>query len=356
MCGIAGVVNFSGKTVLREELDTMLKTIKHRGPDDEGVFIKDNIGLGHVRLSIIDLSTAGHQPMFSNDNRYSIVFNGEIYNYLELKKELKDKYSFKTKSDTEVLLAAYQVWGEECLSKFNGDFSFVIFDLQENVLFGARDRFGIKPFYYHKENDSFIFASEIKAILPLLGNVSPNNNVIFEYLVYHRTDQSHQTFFNSVQKLKHGHCFTLKEGDLKIRRWYNLADQIKNNVKLTPEEYREELKLSVGLRLRSDVPIGVCLSGGIDSSTVTSMLYHDFNIKNVNTFSVVFEKGSWEDESPFIDAFKGTLNNMRYVEPSAQSFYDEFENFARSHSEPIPGVSPYSQYKVMQLAAKNVSV
>jgi len=356
MCGIAGVVNFSGKAVRDEEINTMLRTIKHRGPDDEGIFINDGTGLGHVRLSIIDLSAAGHQPMFSNDGRYSIVFNGEIYNYLELKKELEDSYIFKTKSDTEVLLAAYLVWGEACLSKFNGDFSFVIYDKQENLLFGARDRFGIKPFYYYKDNARFIFASEIKAILPLLNNVSPNNDIVFEYLVYHRTDQSNETFFNSVLKLKHGHCFTLRNGDLRIRRWYNLSDQIKGTVKLTPEEYREELRRSVGLRLRSDVPIGICLSGGIDSSTITSLLFHDFNLKEINTFSALFDKGSWEDESPFIDVFKDTLRNMHFVTPSAESFYDEFNNFVSSLGEPIPGISPYAQYKVMQLAGHHVSV
>ncbi len=356
MCGIVGIINFNKEKVEPSDISIMLKTIKHRGPDDEGTFFHNNIALGHVRLSIIDLSSAGHQPMPSADERYCIVFNGEIYNYLELKNELQSKYQFRTKTDTEVLIAAYQEWGEECLSKLNGDFSFVIYDKKKHELFGARDRFGIKPFYYYQNSEQFAFASEIKALLPLIKNPSANNKILFDYLVYHRTDHTKATFFNNIFKLPHGHCFTIKNNELKIRKWYDLSGNIAYPKVLTPLEYREELKKSIALRLRSDVPIGVCLSGGIDSSTITSMLYHDFNLKNIKTFSAIFEKGSREDESPFIDQFKGTLRNMYKITPTAESFFDEFENFIYSNSEPVPGVSPYSQYKVMQLAHGNVSV
>ncbi|HET8963614.1 MAG TPA: asparagine synthetase B, partial [Chitinophagales bacterium] len=182
MCGIAGIINLSGESVSASSIEIMLSKIRHRGPDAEGIYIKENIGLGHVRLSIIDLSAAGHQPMYSNDQRYLIIFNGEIYNYLELRKELEGSYLFKSKTDTEVLLASYIIWGESCLSKLNGDFSFVIYDTEERTIFGARDRFGIKPFYYHHDSEKFIFASEIKAILPVLNEVKPNNKSIYEYL------------------------------------------------------------------------------------------------------------------------------------------------------------------------------
>jgi asparagine synthase (glutamine-hydrolysing) len=356
MCGIAGIINLFDKKVDSSEIKTMLTKIKHRGPDDEGLFIKDNVGLGHVRLSIIDLSSAGHQPMFSNDGRYLIIFNGEIYNYLELKAELENKYLFKSKTDTEVLLAAYITWGEDCLSKLNGDFSFVIYDTQEKNVFGARDRFGIKPFYYHQDADRFVFASEIKAILPLLREVLPNNKSIFEYLVYNRCDQSNETFFSSIFKLPHGHSFTIKEKQVKIKKWYHLAESLHSPKPISPEEYRQELQKSVKLRLRSDVPIGVCLSGGIDSSTLTSMLYSDFNIKDLQTFSATFEKGHWADESSYINAYKGTLNNMHFVTPTGDSFYNEFNEFITSQCEPMPSVSPYAQYKVMQIAKGNVVV
>ena len=356
MCGIAGIVNFSEKAVGSDEIAGMLKIIKHRGPDDEGTYFKDNIGIGQVRLSIIDLSSAGHQPMFSNENRYSIVFNGEIYNYLELKEVLKGKYSFKTKSDTEVILAAYSVWGEDCLSKFNGDFSFVIYDVQEKVFFGARDRFGVKPFYYHQNQTGFYFASEIKALLPKVANVEPNNKSIFEYLVYNRTDQSHETFFKDIFKLKHGHCFTIKNAKVNFKQWYNLPNQVKYPTPLTPKEFREEIKKSVALRLRSDVPVGVCLSGGMDSSTLTSVMYNDFSAKELQTFSAIYERGTWADESPYVYAFKDKLKHMHTITPTADTFYNEFIDFIVSQGEPIPGVSPYAQYKVMQLAKGNVVV
>jgi len=147
MCGISGIINFNQKKVKEEELRTMMHKIKHRGPDDQGVFFDDNVGLGFVRLSILDLTAAGHQPMYSQDRRYVIVFNGEVYNYIEIREELKIKYQFLTGTDTEVVIAAFQEWGEDCLDKFNGMFSFVIYDSKTKEIFAARDRFGIKPFY-----------------------------------------------------------------------------------------------------------------------------------------------------------------------------------------------------------------
>jgi asparagine synthase (glutamine-hydrolysing) len=356
MCGIAGIVNFSDEKVDAVQIETMLGKIKHRGPDAEGVFFRDNVGFGHVRLSIIDLSAAGHQPMFSNDSRYLIIFNGEIYNYIELKNELEHKYTFRTKADTEVLLASYIIWGENCLSKLNGDFSFVIYDIQEKIVFGSRDRFGIKPFYYYHDQERFIFASEIKAILPLLKSVEPNNRSIFDYLLFNRCDQSNETFFHSIFKLPHGHCFTIKQGKFRMRRWYHLSDNIQYPTPLSTEMYREELRRSVKLRLRSDVPIGVCLSGGMDSSSLTSILFHDFHIRDLKTFSAVFQKDHWADESKYIYAYRDVLKNMHFVTPTAETFYKEFNEFIVSHSEPMPGVSPYAQYKVMQLAKGNVVV
>ncbi len=356
MCGIAGIVNFSGQHVNPQTIRAMLTLIKHRGPDDEGLFVKENVGLGHVRLSIIDLSSAGHQPMLSSDERYCVVFNGEIYNYLEIKSELKSKYAFKSKTDTEVLLAAYQEWGQDCLSKFNGDFAFVIYDRVNRSLFGARDRFGIKPFYYKLDSERFVFASEIKALIPFEENLKPNDKTIFEYLVYNRTDQSEETFFNSISKLKHGHSFTLSDGKFTIQRWYDLSSKIHYPLSLRPEEFRYELTTSIGLRLRSDVPIGVCLSGGIDSSSITSILYHDFNQRGLKTFSATFDKKDPEDESVFINTYKHLLTEMHFVSPTADSFYKEFSGFIESQSEPLPGISPYTQFKVMQLAKGNVSV
>lgn len=355
MCGIAGIINFDGRPVAEEQLHGMMKIMKHRGPDDEGTWVRDNFGLGHVRLSIIDLSSAGHQPMFSQSHRYTITFNGEIYNYIELRQELEPHYTFRTKTDTEVILAAYEVWGEGCLDRFNGDFAFVIYDNEKNEFFGARDRFGIKPFYYMLDGHRLVFASEIKAIIPLQDKRQPNDKLIFEYLLYNRTDQYLETFFEGIMKLKHGHFFRVRSNQFSIHQWYNLPDKIRP-LDLSPEEYRAELQSSIRLRLRSDVPVGVSLSGGIDSSVVTSIILKDFGLNQMQTFSSVYGKDVWADESNFIDLYRKDLSNMHFTYPSADTFYGDFKNFIRAQGEPVASVGPYGQYKVMELAKGNVVV
>lgn len=190
MCGICGIINLKNKPIRQAALFPMMQRMKHRGPDDEGIFIHRNVGLGFVRLSILDLSDAGHQPMNDGSGRYTIVFNGEVYNYIELREELKRQgLSFCSGTDTEVVLKAYMHWGEKCLEHFNGMFAFAIYDEENDVLFGARDRFGVKPFYYCMTEDQFVFASEIPPILETKC-IKPkaNNQAIFDYLVFNRTD------------------------------------------------------------------------------------------------------------------------------------------------------------------------
>ena len=186
MCGICGIVNFNKAPVQINDLRKMMRIMKHRGPDDEGVYIKNNYGFGFVRLSIIDLSPLGHQPMFSNDGRYVLVFNGEVYNYIELREELKSiGYQFRSKTDTEVVLYSYIEWGENCLNKFNGMWAFAIYDNIEKKVFISRDRYGIKPFYYYLDDNKFIFASEIQPILKIINKKpTPNNQIIFDYLSF----------------------------------------------------------------------------------------------------------------------------------------------------------------------------
>ncbi|MFW9876094.1 MAG: asparagine synthase (glutamine-hydrolyzing), partial [Candidatus Thorarchaeota archaeon] len=355
MCGICGIINLNKEPVYEDKIRTMMERMKHRGPDDEGIFLDKNIGLGFVRLSIIDLSMAGHQPMFSDDSRYVIVFNGEIYNYIELRQELTGKYNFKTRTDTEVLLNSYREWGNECLHRFNGMFAFVIFDKKRKDLFAARDRFGIKPFYYYIDSKHLVFASEKQAILTFLKNRIPNNRALFEYLVYNRTDQGDYTFFEHIQKLPHGSYATIKDGNFEIERWYRLQEQIKEPFK-TPKEFYDTFKQSVKLRLRSDVPVGVCLSGGLDSSSVVSVLIKEFGKSDVNTFSALYQKGEEADESDFINEYRNDLKNMHFTYPSAESLMLDLESFIKCHSEPVAALGPYAQFKVMQLAKEHVTV
>ena len=355
MCGISGIINFNNKTVEEADIRTMMHKMKHRGPDDEGVFIEENVGLGFVRLSILDLSPAGHQPMYSHDERYVIVFNGEIFNYIEIKEELKKDFDFKTFTDTEVVLAAYQKWGEKCLDKFNGMFAFAIYDKQTKKVFAARDRFGIKPFYYYQDDERFVFASEIKSILPLVKKEA-NDNAIFDYLLYNRTDHSEQTFFKGINKLQHGSYLIIDNNNVEINRWYNLSEKLIPQKTLTPNEYRELFIDSIKLRLRADVPIGVSLSGGIDSSAIVSSIIKDFDLKDLNTFSAVYGKDEPTDESEYIDVFKDMVKNMHYITPTAETFYHDFEKFIDAHNEPVPDIGPYAQFKVMELASKEVTV
>ena len=213
MCGISGIVQFNNAPVREKDIRLMMAKMTHRGPDDKGIFLDNNVGLGFVRLSILDLSSAGHQPMFSHDCKYVIIFNGEVYNYIEIREELKHKYTFKTGTDTEVILAAYEEWGEDCLDRFNGMFSLVIFNTETKEVFGARDRFGIKPFYYYRDESRFLFASEIKSILPLLDKKEANDSIIYDYLLFNRTDHTVDTFFKGIKKLQHGSWIKIKNNN-----------------------------------------------------------------------------------------------------------------------------------------------
>lgn len=356
MCGICGIFSLKGQSVSRAIIERMMLVIKHRGPNDEGLFINRNIALGHTRLSILDLSSAGHQPMYDRSGRYCIIHNGEIYNYLELKKELSSKYNFITRTDTEVILYAYQEWGTKCLNRFNGMFAFAIYDMKTRTLFLARDRFGIKPMYYYYDKDRFIFASEITSILRVVPQEKiPNNPIIFDYLVYNRTDQYNETFFKNIKRLNHGHYALIKEGNVSFKQWYNLREHINSSFS-SAEEFRNILIDSIRLRLRSDVPVGICLSGGLDSSSITSILTTILKKNDLQTFSAVYGKGRVGDESDYIGLYQNTVSTMHKTFPTAQALYDDLSLFVKCHGEPIPSTSPYAQFKVMELAKDNVKV
>lgn len=364
MCGIAGLVNLKNKTISNSQVQLMMNVMKHRGPDDEGFFVDKNIGLGFVRLSIIDLSPAGHQPMISDDEKFVIIFNGEIFNYIELRNELKQKgYIFKTETDTEVLINSYKEWGEDCQHKFNGMWAFAIYNIDSGTLFISRDRYGIKPFYYFQNDDFFAFASEIPSLLKVL-TIKPEANLqsIFDYMVFNRTDQNQETFFKDIYKLQHGHFMSIKLKDKieisKPKRWYNLKleiGKIKSN-SLTISDFITLLDDAIKIRLRSDVPVGVCLSGGLDSSAIVSTLIKKFDKKDLNTFSAVYEKGQFGDESSFIKLYEDELKNMFFTNPTYKSLMYDLEKFVDIHAEPIPSTGPYAQYKVMQLAKGKVVV
>jgi asparagine synthase (glutamine-hydrolysing) len=359
MCGICGIINFRNKPVQEAPVREMMRVMKHRGPDDEGVFHDVNIALGFVRLSILDLTPAGHQPMFSPDSRYVVVFNGEIYNYLELREELKKLgHVFHSGSDTEVLLAAYRQWGENCLDRLNGMWAFVIYDTVEKTLFASRDRFGIKPFYYYLDDDEFIFASEITPLLKIRPRLrQTNDTIIFDYLLTNRTNHTGNTFFSEILKLQHGSKITMniETRNVSIRSWYSLND-CQTPGYTSAGQFRDDFKTAVNLQLRSDVPVGLSLSGGIDSSSIGATISRLLGRTDIHSFSAVYSKGDAGDESEFINEFKGYIDNIHFTHPSVESFLSEMNLFVSALEEPVPGTSEYAEIKVMELAGKHCTV
>lgn len=359
MCGIAGIINLNNSPVEKQDLQKMIEVLSHRGPDGNGIFIDKNIGLAHVRLSIIDLSDLAHQPMSYDDENYWIIHNGEVYNYIELRQDL-EKYGFKFKStsDTEVIIAAYIKWGEDCLKKFNGMWSFVIYDKKNNKIFASRDRFGVKPFYYYKDNNTFIFASEIKAILAIMPSLrSAHYPYLYHFLNTGALDDGAETFFDKIQALTPAHFITIKGENFKITRYWDYSeDSMKNyDYKNPAETFLHLLKDSVKLRFRSDVPVGSCLSGGLDSSAIVT-LASKIRENPIHTFSSIYVDEDC-NESHFIDIankFNATLPH--YVYPQSSDFMRILDEIVYYQDEPSAGPGLYSQWHVMRIAQDHVKV
>lgn len=364
MCGIAGIISKNSSFVNEERVREMTNILAHRGPDGEGAWINENseIGLGHRRLSVIDLSPSGQQPMHYAD-RYTIVHNGEIYNYLELRDELKTKgFSFFTKTDTEVIVAAYDHWGEDCVDHFDGMFAFAIWDSHKKILFAARDRFGEKPFFYFFNDEEFVFASEMKAIWKAGIQKKVNLKLLFNFLTIGYTDNPNipeETFFTSINKLPAASClrFSFDDFQLNIYNYWDIEVDNQNKKisdKDAIEQFNHLFKQSINRRLRSDVPIGTSLSGGLDSSSVVASLQSSDNSKLVQAaFTSIFpgfEKNEYEFAKTVTDKFK--LNHYT-IEPDASYMYNELEKIFYFQEEPFTSASIIPQYKVYGLAKDN---
>lgn len=304
MCGIAGLF---GRGWAPQQLNPMVAQQRHRGPDADGVYYDPSnlAALGHTRLSIIDLSPAGAQPMASADGRLIVSFNGEIYNYLELRAELYG-YPFRSRSDTEVILAAYERWGEACLDHFIGMFALMIWDTHKQRLFAARDRFGVKPLYYHvRANGDLAIASEIQAFRAVGVASRPDPVAWATYLASGLQDYSPRTFWQDVNSLPAGHKLTWQDGRLRISAWYDLAKAVGEDFDERPNaevesEYIALLEDSVRLRFRSDVPVGINLSGGVDSSILLSLVHCIQAVQSeVSVFTFVTDDSRY-DELPWV--------------------------------------------------------
>ena len=358
MCGIAGIINFTDELVKEDMLYRMGEAIKHRGPDDSGVWSNGKVGFAHQRLSIIDTSKNGHQPMHSSDKRYSIIFNGEIYNHNEFRAELKAKgFNFKSTSDTEVLLYMYMTYGASMLHRLNGMFAFAIWDEQKKELFVARDRFGVKPLYYYLDINKFIFASESKAIFATGVAKEINSANLNEWLMY-RYVAGENTLYKGIHKLLPGHTAIIKpNGHFRDTRWYHLGDRILSHAKINnPQNWFEEtFHQSVKYRMMADVPVGVLLSGGLDSSSITASLKLS-GFKDISTFNIGF-KDYVNNESEIAQQFSRSLNYpFHSIKLEGNELYNTLIQSIHHLDEPLVHMNDPQILAISRYAKKYVKV
>jgi asparagine synthase (glutamine-hydrolysing) len=393
MCGIAGIVKFNNSSVdALAAIQKMDNAINHRGPDGDGYLVinggteipafgKDTPSaiiessilhkptqplskitvvdaiLAHRRLSIIDVQATGYQPMCNVDKSLWIVHNGEIYNYLELREELsKAGHKFHTSSDTEVILAAYKQWGADCVNHFNGMWAFVVYDKEKQQLFASRDRFGVKPFYYIHNSSCFAFASEQKALLASsLIEFKPNGSAIFDYWMFSSMEKEEEGMFSGIFELFPSYNLTvnIKTGELKKWKYYTLPyskdyESSKFDEKQSVDHIRSLVTDSVKLRLRADVEVGSCLSGGIDSSAIVSTIYNT-NHSALNTFTVSFNEKEIDESSWARIVSDHTHSKAHIVKPQANELLKDLKDLIYCQDIPIWSTSTYAQFRVMQL-------
>lgn len=368
MCGIAGIIGDYKEFHLNE----MLVSQFHRGPDATGKYFDSGYAaLGHNRLAIIDLSAQSNQPFADNSGRYVIVFNGEVYNYIEIKAALQNQYDFKTESDTEVLLVAFIVYGKSCLQKLNGMFSFAIWDNHEKKLFAARDRFGVKPFYYSLFNHTFYFSSEIKALHAAGIVKEPKEKVWASYFAFGSYGMPDETFWNGIIQLPAGHFLEYESKNLTINKWYFFEDEVAKQPKnLTFEQAKERyvglLKDSINLRFRADVSVGFNVSGGLDSSVLLSLVNLQENGNVINYKSKIVDLQSTinaytfysnnlnYDELPWVEEMISKTNNpLKKVLLRANEVPDFTRKISWQQDEPFGGIPTLAYAKIFEQARKD---
>ncbi len=364
MCGICGFV--SRKNITIEQLTKMNDTIYHRGPDDSGVEIYSmdggrSIGLAQRRLSILDLSPLGHQPMHSKDGRLSVIYNGEIYNFLELRKELAD-YAFRSHCDTEVIIAAYLKWGISCVDKFNGMFAICIYDREDDSIYLVRDRIGKKPMYYETDGEDLYFASELKPIMSRPGFVKRVRNDIVTRYLYQQYINAPETIFENVYKLEPGSILHYKSGQIKTWKYWDIKT-VYHKMQGNPvtdyvqakAELKDLLRKSVASRMISDVPLGAFLSGGYDSSLITAIAQEHAG-EPVKTFSIGFHEEKYNEAKYAAEVARhlGTDHTELYI--SEKEMFDMVESIPKYYDEPMADSSQIPSMLVAELAKKDVTV
>jgi asparagine synthase (glutamine-hydrolysing) len=355
MCGIAGVVNYSS-TPESGLVNRMLTRIRHRGPDESGIYANPNVAMGNVRLSIIDIAS-GQQPMPDASQRYWIVYNGELFNHIELRTELEEKgYSFNTQSDTEVILQLYSCYGKEALEKMNGQFAFAIWDKHKEEIFLARDRVGIRPLFYHYNNGEFSFGSEIKAIFENPAIPREFNAEALAQVFTFWTTITPNTVFKDIFELSPGHCMTVNKKGINIEKYWELRfDKVNNSYTCINEAVEEFDKLfadAVKLRLRADVEVAAYLSGGIDSSITTAYI-KQIEPEVLNTFSIGFQEDEFDETTYQFEASKYLETRHNAIKCSSQEIAEKFPSVIWHSETPVIRTAPTPMYLLSKLVHDN---
>lgn len=355
MCGIAVCIDASG-SVDRDRFDRMVDIVKHRGPDDRGTFYEGGLALGHRRLAIIDTSSEGHQP-FEKVDGFVLVFNGEIYNYVELGNELAEKgHHFYTKTDTEVIIHSYIEWGRDCVEHFNGMWSFVLYDRINSVLFCSRDRFGVKPFYYTEQEGMFLIASEIKQFFQMLANnPKADKDMLVQYIVRGIIENPPRTLFSDIFQLEPGHnlIYDLHSHSYRKERYYDIGAFREKSMtyKEACEIFRKQFDDAVMLRHRSDVPLGYYLSGGIDSSAIVcDAKALAVKTKEKHTISACYDDKKYDEQEYIDEVIRKTDVISHKIFPDGQTMLDDLDMMIWHMDEPVQGPSGFAQWSVCKAA------
>jgi asparagine synthase (glutamine-hydrolysing) len=384
MCGIFAFIDLGGDGFDPELMNRMSRSIAHRGPDDEGLAVFEIDGprrmwespstedttelrgiprvlvLGHRRLSIIDLTASGHQPMCNEDGTIWITYNGEVYNFEELASDLRSRgHRFRSRTDTEVILHAYEEWGIDCLQRFVGMWAFALWDKRKRLLFCARDRFGVKPLYFFVNDRRFMLASEIKTILQDASiQRCPNHSRVFDYLLYGHLDHTSETLFQGIHQLQGGEYLTLRldsvvRAEPSVARYWDLKATIQVGSEDPASRFRELFEEAVRLHMKSDVSVGTCLSGGLDSSAIVCTAKKFLAGKTHKTFSSCFQQEEYDERSFISKVVEASGAEPHYVFPRAEDLFDNLGRLLWHQEEPFGSTSIYAQWHVFRLAREN---
>ncbi|SDH03521.1 asparagine synthase (glutamine-hydrolyzing) [Psychroflexus sediminis] len=357
MCGISGII---GTKANLTNITKMTDALYHRGNDNISHFISDGLALGHNRLSIIDLDASANQPYQKTGQPYTLVYNGEIYNYIELREELSELgHQFETSSDTEVLYEAFLEWGGDCLERLNGMFAFAIWNDETKNLFAARDRFGVKPFYYYQDKENFIFASEIKAIRKHV-NVEVNKKVLANYMMFGSYGLPEETFYETIHQLPASHLLKFNQDAIKVMSWYNFVERVQKKRKelegvkehRVKHDYKQLLEESIALRFRADVPVGFTISGGVDSSLLLALVNQREDAKNIKGFTFYTDDERY-DELPWVEKMvETTSTELHKVIFNASEANEAHDKLSKIQDEPYGGIPTLAYAKLFEEIAE----